>query len=277
MGQPGYNFFVGRYSRDVFARSQVGALIINKEAVGDSRYNRTFAADTTLALHPNFTVTSFIAKTQTPGISTGDMAGHVRASWLSPSWRLAGEFTDLQDNFNAEVGFVPRVGIRTTKLHGEWNPRPGRWNIRYLDPMLILDYTTDQHNRLLTRRIHHMVGTYFENGGSFTVIYNDHFEQLDIPFPIRSDVTIPAGTYRFGEWSFSYNSDPSRRFYQRLRYSPQTFFDGTRTDWSTTLGVRATTSIAAEGQFRRSTVEGRGARSSRISGRSDSTWPCPLG
>ena len=182
MGQPGYNFFVGRYSRDVFARSQVGALIINKEAVGDSRYNRTFAADTTLALHPNFTVTSFIAKTQTPGISTGDMAGHVRASWLSPSWRLAGEFTDLQDNFNAEVGFVPRVGIRTTKLHGEWNPRPGRWNIRYLDPMLILDYTTDQHNRLLTRRIHHMVGTYFENGGSFTVIYNDHFEQLDIPF-----------------------------------------------------------------------------------------------
>ena len=69
-------------------------------------------------------------------------------------------------------------------------------------------------------------------------------------------MTIPAGTYRFGEWSFSYNSDPSRRFYQRLRYSPQTFFDGTRTDWSTTLGVRATTSIAAEGQFRRSTVEG---------------------
>ena len=191
-GQPGQNFFVGRYSRDVLARSKVGGLIINKEAVGDSRYNRTFAADTTLALHPNFTVTSFLAKTQTLGISTGDMAGHVRASWLSPSWRFSGKYTDLQDNLNAEVGFVPRVGIRTTKLHGEWGPRPGKWNIRYLDPMLNIKYTTDQHNRLLTRRIHHMVGTYFENGGNFTIIYNDHFEQLDVPFPIRSDVTIPA-------------------------------------------------------------------------------------
>ena len=68
----------------------------------------------------------------------------------------------------------------------------GKWNIRYLDPMLNIKYTTDQHNRLLTRRIHHMVGTYFENGGNFTIIYNDHFEQLDVPFPIRSDVTIPA-------------------------------------------------------------------------------------
>ena len=255
-GQPGANFFVARYSRDVFARSKVGGLIINKEAIGDSRYNRTFAADTTLALHPNFTVTSFIAKTQTPGISTGDMAGEVRGSWLSPSWRVYAEYHDIQDNFNAEVGFVPRVGIRTTSVHGEWNPRPGKWNIRRLDPMMNIRFTTDQHNRLLSRWIHHMVGTYFENGASFTVIYNDNFEQLDVPFRIRPDVTIPAGTYHFGQWSFRYRSDPSRRFYQGLRYSPQTFFAGNRTDWSATLGVRATSRIAAEGQFRRSDVEG---------------------
>ena len=254
-GQPGENLFVARYSRDVFARSKVGGLIINKEAVGDARYNRTFAADTTLALHRNFTINSFIAKTQTPGISTGDMAGHIRGSWLSPSWRISGEYTDIQDHFNAEVGFVPRTGIRTTKLHGEWDPRPGRWGIRRLDPMMNIDYTTDQHNRLVSRRIHHMVGTYFENGASITVIYNDHFEQLDEPFPIRADVTIPVDTYRFGEWSVSYRSDPSRRFYQQLRYSPQTFFDGTRTDWSATLGLRATARIAMETQFRRSDVD----------------------
>ena len=99
------------------------------------------------------------------------------------------------------------------------------------------------------------MGTYFENGASITVIYNDHFEQLDEPFPIRADVTIPVGTYRFGEWSVSYRSDPSRRFYQQLRYSPQTFFDGTRTDWSATLGLRATARIAMEAQFRRSDVD----------------------
>jgi hypothetical protein len=154
------------------------------------------------------------------------------------------------------VGFVPRIGIRTSKAHAEWNPRPGRWSIRSFDPMINITYTTDQNNRLLTRRIHHMVGTYFENGANFTVWYNDHFEQLDVPFPILEGLTIPAGTYRFGEWYFSYRSDPSRRFYQQLRYSPQTFFGGTRTDWNATLGLRATSQVAIEGQFQRSDVDG---------------------
>ena len=106
-----------------------------------------FAADTTLALHRNFVVNGFIAKTETPDISSGDMAGYVRGTWLSPSWSVYGEYLDLQENFNAEVGFVPRVGIRTSRFHGEWDPRPGRWKIRFLDPMWNITYTTDQNNR----------------------------------------------------------------------------------------------------------------------------------
>ena len=255
LGQKGENFFVGRYSRDIFARSKVGGLVVNKEGIGNAHYNRTFAADTTLALHRYFTVTGFLAKTETPGISTGDAAGHVNATWISPSWRIYGEYTDIQDNFNAEVGFVPRVGMRRTKLHGEWNPRPGTWNIRRMDPMMNIVYITDQNNRLMTRQIHHMIGFYFENGSSLILMYNDWFEQLDVPFRIRSDVTIPAGTYRFGQPSVWYSSDPSRRLYGRLRYTPQTFFDGTRTDTSVSLGVRATSRIAAEGSFSRSDVE----------------------
>ncbi len=255
LGNPGENFFVGRYSRDIFARSRVGGLVVNKEAVGDAGYNRTFAADTSLALHPFFTLTGFIAKTETPGISGGDAAGRVNALWLSPSSRIYAEYTDIQDNFNAEVGFVPRVGIRRSKLHGEWNPRPGRWGIRSMSPMLNIDYTTDQHNRLLSRRVHHMIGFQFDDGSRLTLIYNKDFEQLDVPFLIRSDVTIPAGTYRFDVPSVSYNSDPSRRLYGQLRYSPQTFFDGTRNDYSGTLGLRASSRIATEATFSRSDVE----------------------
>ena len=255
-GSPGENFFVGRYSRDILSRSKVGGIVIDKNAVGDAHLNRTFAADTTLALHRNFVVNGFLAKTETPGRAGQDMAAYGRGTWLSPSWSFYGEYIDLQENFNAEVGFVPRVGIRTSKFHGEWDPRPGRWGIRMFDPMWNITYTTDQNNRLLTRRIHHMIGTYFENGSSFTVWYNDHFEQLDVPFEIRrNDVLIPPGTYRFGEWNYRFRSDPSRRLYGEAGYSPQTFFGGTRIDTRATLGVRATSRIAAELRFNRSDVD----------------------
>ena len=258
----GENFFVGRYSRDIFARSKVGGIVVNKESVGGGHYNRTFALDTTLAPHRHMSMTAFLARTETPGRVGNDLAGYFTAVWLSPSWRIYGEYTDIQDNFNAEVGFVPRVGIRTSKMHTEWDPRPGRWGIRQFDPMWNVEYTTDQNNRLVTRRMHHMVGTYFEDGSSFTVIYNDLFEQLDEPFLIHRDikdpaknVTIPVGPYHFGQWMFRYRSDPSKRIYGQAGYTPQTFFDGTRLDTTASLGIRFTQSLATELRFTRNNVD----------------------
>jgi len=254
-GQPGANFFVARYSRDVLTRSKVGGLLINKEAISDVRFNRTFAADTTLALTRSFTINSFLAKTSTPGISDGDMAFHARAAWLDARWNISAEYTDIQDNFNAEAGFVPRLGIRTSKLHLERNPRPGKYNLRVLEPMINITYTTDQQNRLLTRRVHHMLGTRFDDGSSFIVWYNRYFEWLDVPFRIRRDVAIPVGAYRFGEWNFSYTTNPSRPVYGRVGYLPQTFFGGDRTDLNATLGVRPASRFATELQYRRNDVD----------------------
>ena len=255
LGQAGENVFVGRYSRDILARSKVGGLLINKEVNGKSYYNRTFAADTTLALHQNFVMKGFIAKTQTPELLGDDTAGYFRGTWLSPSWSVYGEYLDIKKNFNAELGFVPRVGIRTSKLHVEWDPRPGRWKIRMFDPMVNIVYTTDQQNRVITRRVHYMLGTYFEDGSEAIVFFNDKFEQLDGPFKIHPDVTIPVGAYRFAEWVFILRSDPSRRVYGQAQYTPATFFGGTRTDVSGTAGLRITDQIATEMKFTRSEVE----------------------
>ena len=255
-GRAGENFMVARYSRDIFSRSKVGGIIINKQAFGrDDQFNRTFAADTTLALHPAFSISGYLAKSSSPSVTDSELSGHVRAAWLDQAWNLFVEYTDIQDNFNAEVGFVPRAGIRTTKVHFERNPRPGKFGIRVLEPMWNITYTTDQHNRLLTRRHHYMLGTRLENGGYLNIWYNDYFEQLDDPFPIQTDVVIPPGAYRFGEWRFMFTSDPSRRFYSSVSYSPQTFFDGTRTDVSASLGVRLTTQFAAEGGYQRNDVD----------------------
>ncbi len=254
-GKPGENFFVARYSRDFLSRSKVGGLIVNKQAVEGGAFNRTFAADASLTPHRNVTVTSFLARTSTPGASGGDLAFHTRAAWLDRRWNIFGEYTDIQDNFNPEVGFVPRVGIRTTKVHLERNPRPGKYHIRVLEPMIDLTYTTDQNNRLLTRRLHQMLGMRLDNGAYIIVFFNKWFDQLDQRFAIRKDVTIPAGAYRYGEWQFLYTSNPSRRFYQLLQYSPQTFYGGTRVDTDAVLGVRATSQVAAEIQYRRNDVD----------------------
>ena len=252
--RPGENFFVGRYSRDIFARSKVGGIIINKEAVGDAHFNRTFAVDTSLTPHRFLSITGFVAKTESPQVENGDMMGHVMLLWLSPAARIYSEYTDIQDHFNAEVGFVPRIGIRRSKVHAQWNPRPGKWGIRSMNPMMNFEYTTDQHNRMLTRRTHHMIGFQFEDGSNLTFITNKEFERLDVPFQITDNVTIPIGFYRFWSPSVRYLSDPSRRISANARYAPQGFFGGRRVDWSTGVNWRATRRIAAQASFRRSDI-----------------------
>ena len=254
-GRQGENFLVTRYSRNILDRSRVGAMFINKSEVGGDDFNRTYAVDMLLAPTPDFTVTSFLGKTSTPGIDADDVGGYVNATWLNSTGRVYAEYVDLQDGFNPEVGFVPRRGIRTSKIHVERNPRPGVLGIRVLSPMYNFTYTTDQQGRLVSRRNHYMMGTRFENGAFLNIWYNDYFERLDRPFQVQRDVAIPAGGYRFGEWRISFDSNQARRVYYGLAYSPQDFYDGTRTDLSGNLGLRLSSRLSTEAAYRRNEVE----------------------
>jgi len=195
-----------------------------------------------------------LARTETPGISDGEMGMHFRAGWLDRSWRIYSEYTDLEDNFNAEVGFVPRVGIERHKLHLEYNPRPNRWGIRVMSPMWNIEYLTDQSGRLLSRRLHNMVGIQMEDGGNLTIWYNADFERLEEDFEIQPGIVIPEGKYNFGDWNFRYRSNPARRIFFGLGYAPRTFFNGDRTDISGSTGVRVTDQLAFEGRYSRNDV-----------------------
>ena len=254
-GEPGQNFLVTRYSRDVFARSQIGGLFINKQARRGGGFNRTYATDIRLSITPSLTVDGFLAGTSTRGVSDEQFGGHVRAGWLSRSWRIYSEYTDLEDNFNPEVGFVPRVGVRRSKLHLEGNPRPGKWGIRMMEPMWNVTNFTDQTGVLVSRRYHHMLGTQFDSGAVLNIVYNRSFERLDEPFQVASGVAIDPGEYQFWDVRLSYNSDPSRVFSYSVSYGPQTFYDGDRTDMSLRAGVRVTSKLATSARFSRSDID----------------------
>ena len=253
--EPGQNFLVARYSRDIFQRSQIGGLFINKQDTRGGRFNRTYATDLRLSITPSLTVDGFLAGTSTRGVSDEQFGGHIRAGWLSRSWRIYSEYTDLEDNFNAEVGFVPRVGIRRSKLHLEGNPRPGKWGIRMMEPMWNVTVFTDQTGRLVSRQYHNMLGTIFDNGAVLNIVYNRRFERLDVPFQVASGVVIDPGKYDFWDLRLSYNSDPSRVFTYGVRYGPQTFYDGDRTDISLEAGLRVTDQLATSAGFSRSDVD----------------------
>ncbi|MBI2187260.1 MAG: carbohydrate binding family 9 domain-containing protein [Acidobacteria bacterium] len=228
-GRPGENFVVARYSNDIGQRSRIGGLIVNKEAIGDARFNRTFAADTLIQPTASFSLHSFIARTAMPGVTDDEQAFHTRATFQNSRWNTYAEFSDIDDNFNAEAGFMPRTGIKMTRVHLERNPRPGGL-VRVMEPMLL------------------------QNGAYLNIVFNRWLDVLDRPFAIQRGVTIPAGVYRFHDFNVTFNSNPSRRLYERFRYSPQTFYEGTRHEVDAAVGWRATSRASAEMSWLRNDV-----------------------
>ncbi|MGC4085307.1 MAG: DUF5916 domain-containing protein [Vicinamibacterales bacterium] len=253
-GRPADNFLVARYSKDVNRRSKIGGLFINKDSTESAHYNRLAVADALFAPTREFSLHTIAAKSMTPGIDRDTNAYHARALYLDTRWQTYAEFSQIEPNFNDEVGFVPRTGIRQTKVHLERNPRPGGL-IRVMEPMINVIYITDMNNRLLTRRNHQMVGTRFQNGAYLNVFWNHWFDQIDEPFKVQT-VTIPRGTYKYNEFVFTYNSNPARRIYEQFTYSPQTYYGGDRTDVSGTLGVRMNARASAEYSLQRNDVSG---------------------
>jgi hypothetical protein len=254
-GRPGDNFFVSRYSRDILRRSRVGAIFINKDQSSTGYFNRTMGVDANFALGRSLQVSSYLAKTETPGKVGNDMAMYGRIAYRDPKWNMYVNFLDVQENFNAEAGFVQRTGVRTTKAFISQTPRPKRGPVKFFEPMYVFTYMTDQTNRMVYRQGHYMLGTTLRDDSFINVIFQQVVDVLDAPFRIRPDVTIPMGEYRMNEVILTYNTSPGKRLYERLTVSPVQFYGGTRLNMSAAAGVRLSSQLSTEVQYNRNDVK----------------------
>jgi hypothetical protein len=110
------NFAVMRVSRELPNRSRVGAIFVNRAGTGDlsppGDVNRTYGADGRWGIGRYGAVEGYLAKTETPGLEGRDAAFNLGAGLRSPAWELNAEYTEVQGNFNPEVGFLARRDFR---------------------------------------------------------------------------------------------------------------------------------------------------------------------
>ena len=126
-------------------------------------------------------------------------------------WDAYAYYFDIQDNFNAEMGFAKRTGIRRGNVHIGYTPEPNLPGVRRLNPHGLFTYTTDQANNLLLREEHVHFSVDFINGGNVGFQWNNNYEFLDIPFSIKDDIVIPVDIYSNKSYKVDFRTDKSRR------------------------------------------------------------------
>ena len=244
---PSTNFTVGRISRELFRSSDIGGIFINKqEKNGD--FNRTFGFDANFKFFNYLDVVPFILKTETPGKEGRDLVTNLSVAWNDPFWDIQAEYLDIEENFNPEVGFVPRTGICKSRGRLSVRPRPGERipSIRQFQPSVEMSYITDQENVLQTRTLASAFSVQFENNSNLRFGHTANSERLDEPFEIRDDQEIPIGDYQFNEFEISYNGDRSRMFSGGAALGRGDFFNGEKDSYEFTVRVQPSHQFNAE-------------------------------
>src|SRR5262245_3123793 len=151
---PYANYTVARVRRNVLKSSTIGAIALNRQGdlAGDP-YNRSLGVDGVFTLGNTTKIVGLLAKTFSPNIHGRDMAGVASAEWATDRWGAAGTFADVQEGFNAQMGFIPRTGIRRSSGNVSWTPRPKWNNVRQLTIAAATDFV-ENHLGVLESRDH---------------------------------------------------------------------------------------------------------------------------
>ena len=250
------NYSVLRMRRDIFKRSNIGFMFVNKQTTfpdslglrmdplaedvgelvnlgGGARYNRTAGVDLSFSPTPALNMNGFIARTWDSDLSKNaayDRAGNAGFASFDYSggfFSTRFRYLDVQKSFEPGVGFVNRrsdaEGFRRYDGRIRMRPRPGVMNIRYMSIGPEAQVLTDRDNNVLFYEVGLNLWTQFNTADWWRMEVNQTHDVVTEEFDLsdrRPDIVVPEGTYDFT--SFTVGPSPSRS--RKLR--PRVFFEG---------------------------------------------------
>jgi hypothetical protein len=259
VGVPGNNFSVVRVSRDLPNRSAVGGLFVNRQATGapsgEGGHNRTYAVDGRWGVGQHTVLSSFAARTETPGIDADDYAFNIRTRTNVPRFDLEAGYQEVGNGFNPEVGFLTRRGYRKPDLRILTRFRPRDFiGIQELRPH------TSYRAFFGFDGLQETMFWHVDNHWQFRNSYEVHTgmnltrEGVRAPFEIYPGVWVPSGEYAHAEAQLVLMTDQGAPVSLDLQTVIGGFFGGDRTRLSPTLRMRAGETLSAELAYDRNDV-----------------------
>ena len=225
------NYSVLRLTRDVFSTSRIGLIGINKQDT--DTYNRASGFDFTYRPTDSLDVRGLWARTFEPEASGQNNALYLGSTWRNRDFRLEGLYMDIGENFNPEVGFIRREGIRRVNGQMRYSPRLGKFGIRQIYTGPEFDFILNQDNQLETQEITLTNYFRFESGAYIGFLPKRTTEHLDEDFEIRDGIIIPPGEYSFTEMMIRGSTDDTKVLTGQYSVNFGNFYNGSK--WGFTL------------------------------------------
>lgn len=252
---PDTNFSVARVQKEV-GRSSYGAIFVGKYSTGTagtafSQWNRAYGVDANFQVSAGQRVSTFFARTDSPGATGSDHAGRVFYDFRNQLWQISGGFTQVGNRFNPEVGFLPRRGYRRPEFRGFFQPQPRnhRW-IRRFAPHVSYTSYYGFDDKLQSSNTHvHPFEIQPMQGGRFGWFFDRVQDNPIAPFTVYNRdgnrVIIQPGDYTWYQHAFEYFHNPSSAVTGSIRYRIGNYYNGDFNSVEVTSDYRFTARITA--------------------------------
>jgi len=228
-GRPGENFAVLRLRRSVAPGSDVGAMFVDRTALGDGGglVGRSYGMDANIRLLGALILNSYLARTETPGATGDETAARFGAAWRDATWNISGMYRRIGDDFRPAVGFVRRRDIQHTYVTVGTHRRPSGTLVQEVNPYVDFSRYTNLGDTLVTREVQAGLVLDFFSGATLSGNASRTFELVESPFTV-GEATVPVGEYEFTEGAVRFQSSAGRAFSANVSLGAGGYFGGDR-------------------------------------------------
>ncbi len=226
---PRASYSMIRVRRDILRKSDIGGFFTNKISEG-GQYNRTYGTDMNFNFFKNLDISTYVFKTDSPGVHDKNWASYVEVGWKDDLLDLSARRLSVGEKFDPEMGYVSRTAMVKNAGDFELTFRPKErapW-IRYLGPATLIEYITDPDNSPESKSLNTYFDMVLKNGSQFQAGRIAAFERLEKPFKIHLNQTIAPGDYRFDYYYVQFVTDRNHLLGGTLRMDSGGFYDGTK-------------------------------------------------
>jgi hypothetical protein len=242
------NYSVLRLTRDLFSGSRVGLIGINKQD-GDA-YNRAGGFDFSYRPADNFDVRGLWAYTSDSDEADGSgNAWYVGSRWRNDLFRVGGSYTDIGEDFNPEVGYIRRKGMRQIRSDMRFTPWPRKFGIRRIWTGPEFDLVLNRNGDLETRSIRYSNWFELERGGRLQFGVRQTAEHLEEDFEIRDGVIIPIDEYSFTSARVGIQTDESKMLAAEFDVDFGQFYNGNRRGFDIGATFKPSGRFALESEY----------------------------
>jgi hypothetical protein len=249
---PTTNFTVAAVQRRIGLRNNLGFVFVNKNESGeyksDGWFNKIAGIDYNLASsNGKWQGKAFVHKTFTPaGDTLGQYAMATLLNYNSLHFSFSNSLENIGTNYQADVGFVPRVGYLRHELNVSFIFFP-KGNTSKVINSISLSPDYDVFYGKNEKRITDLdAGVFFklglQNGGEIGgALIRYDYTYLFFPFdPTNTGgVQLPTGTsYGYVSTRLNLRSNPRKRFYFTIFNRVGNYFNGSIVQSQTTWDLR---------------------------------------